>query len=185
MTLRTRRLFLRPITPDDVNDIHNYACNLENVTYMLFGPNTEQDTKAFVNEVIHTNHATPRLNYDFAVILTETGEFIGTCGIYLNKNCDEAHLSWILNKRYWQKGYGTELASELLRFGFEDLKAHRILATCDTENYGSYRVMERNHMRREAHFKKNKLIHEQWRDEFLYAILHDEWLALNQDNLTF
>ena len=77
-----------------------------------------------------------------------------------------------------KQGLGTELAHELIRFGFEELKLHRIYAHCDSENYGSYRVMERNGMRKEGRFIKNCKIKGEWRDEFLYAILEEEWKEL-------
>ena len=80
-----------------------------------------------------------------------------------------------LHRDYWKHGFGTELAHELLRFGFEELKCHRIYASCVADNYGSYRVMERNNMRREAHFVKNRKHRGEWLDEYIYAILDDEW----------
>ena len=67
----------------------------------------------------------------------------------------------------------------LLRFGFDELNLHRIVAHCDAENYGSYRVMEKIGMRREGLFLEgrpaNKLSDKKYGDELSYAILKDEW----------
>ena len=86
-----------------------------------------------------------------------------------------AELGWILHRDHWKKGYGTELAGALIRFGFAELKLHRIIASCIADNYGSYRVMENSHMRREAHFIKNRFQRGEWQDEFIYALLQEEW----------
>lgn len=79
------------------------------------------------------------------------------------------------------------LGKALLAFGFEELKLHRISASCHPDNYGSYRVMENCGMSKEAHFIKNRRgregIDEEWLDEYIYAILESDWLDNKvQDN---
>ena len=49
-------------------------------------------------------------------------------------------------------GYATETVGALLKFGFKTLKLHRIIATCDPNNIGSELVMQKNGLRKEAHF---------------------------------
>ena len=73
--------------------------------------------------------------------------------------------------------YGTEICGELIRYGFEDLELRRIFVPCAAANYGSYRIMERNGMRREAlHIKKFwARVDKEWIDEAVYAILAEEY----------
>ncbi len=52
------------------------------------------------------------------------------------------------------KGHATEAVKALLRYCFEDLRGHRVIAMCKPENPASYRVMEKIGMRREDHFRK-------------------------------
>ncbi len=103
---------------------------------------------------------------------------IGDCDLALRGE-GEARLGWILRRDRWNQGYGTEVCGALLRFGFETLGLRRIVALCDAENHGSYRVMEKNGMRREGFFfqtrRANPSSGEAWRDEYLYAMLTDEW----------
>ncbi len=81
----------------------------------------------------------------------------------------------------------SEAAKSLLSFGFDKLKLHRIFATCNVENYGLYRVMEKCGMCREAHFIKNrrgrKGIDADWLDEYVYAILETEWFSQTMELL--
>ncbi|MCL2409477.1 MAG: GNAT family N-acetyltransferase [Oscillospiraceae bacterium] len=167
--LETERLILRPFNPDDFEAVHSWASNLANVRYMARGPNSEEDTRAFL--------ARTKSGYDFAIVLKESGKVIGSCGIYPDKNNDTAELGWILHMDHWKNGYGTELAGELIRYGFEDLKLRRIYAPCAAVNYSSYRIMERNKMRREAlHIKAFwARVDKEWIDEAVYAILAEEY----------
>ena len=145
---------------------------------MIWGPNSEEDTIEFLDDCISNIDKNPRTQYDFAITLKENGKVIGGCGIYLNDGLYEGMLGWILLKDYWKQGYMTEAGKELVRFAFEDLKLHRVYATCDAENYGSYRVMENLGMRREGHIIKNRKFtgfKDEWHDELFYGILYEEW----------
>lgn len=169
VVLKTNRLTLRPLKPDDLEAVQSWAGNPENTRYMSWGPNTEEQTREFLMRA--------KVGRDFAVVLNETGIVIGSCGIYPDRNNDTGELGWILNKDYWKHGYGTELGGELIRYGFKDLKLRRIFAPCAAVNYGSYRVMERNGMRREALFKSAfwARADKEWVDEAVYGILSDEY----------
>lgn len=167
--LNTKRLILRAIHPDDWADVYSWAGNASNVRYMFWGPNTEDETKAFIEIT------TP--GKDFLVVLD--GKTIGSCGIYPDAKNDTGTLGWILHMDYHKQGYGTELCGELLRYGFEDLKLRRISAPCAAPNYGSCRIMERNGMRREALHIKNfwARVDKEWIDKAVYAILAEEYFA--------
>lgn len=59
----------------------------------------------------------------------------------------------------------------------EDLKLHRIWASCFSENIASARVMEKLDMRQEGHLQENDWLKERWWDTLLYAMLQREWKA--------
>ncbi len=167
--LETKRLILRPLTMDDFDAVHSWGSNPANTRYMGWGPNTKEQTRDFLASV--------KPGQDFAVTVRETGNVIGSCGIYPDNMNDTAELGWILHIDYWKQGFGIELGGELIRYGFEDLKLRRIFAPCAAVNYGSYRVMERNGMRREAlHVKAFwARVDKEWIDEAVYAILAEEY----------
>ena len=81
----------------------------------------------------------------------------------------------MLHRQYWGKGYATEAARRMLRFGFEDLKLHRIWASVAPDNTASVHVLEKIGMRREALHLKADWLKDCWRDTFIYAILEEEW----------
>lgn len=179
MKLETERLILRDLGVVDLEPMQAYAGCPENVKYMDWGPNSEEETRRFLAECEQWQNSPTRLHYDFAIVCKQDGRMIGSCGIYLNEELNEGMLGWILHRDYWKRGYMPEAARALLAFGFEDLRLHRIYATCDADNYGSWRVMEKSAMRREGHFLKKRLRRtpkgHEWCDEYHYAMLAEEW----------
>ncbi len=50
--LETQRLILRDFVESDWSEVHKYASDAEVVRYLTFGPNTEEDTKNFLQREI-------------------------------------------------------------------------------------------------------------------------------------
>jgi len=150
--IQTKRLILRDFEKGDWTSVQDYASDPEVVRYMDFGPNTEQESKDFVQRAIAQQKEQPRNNFSLAIVLKTKKVLIGGCGIYVsNPNNREGYIGYVLNRNFWQRGYATETARGLLGFGFDQLKLHRIFATCDAENVASAHVLEKNSMRQEGH----------------------------------
>ncbi|MBO2010726.1 GNAT family N-acetyltransferase [Hymenobacter negativus] len=84
----------------------------------------------------------------WAVLLRETGEFMGWAGLKLvagplNDHCNFYDLGYRLRSQFWRQGYGYEAAQAWLDYGFETLKLPRICAYADAENLGSRRILEK------------------------------------------
>jgi len=141
-TLETERLILRKYKEDDFAAVHSYANCTENILYLPWGPNSEVDTRGFINHSIANAEKNPIDDYEYAVVIKETNALIGGCEISISGG--QESLGWCLHRDYWKKGYCTELGKALLKFGFEELNLRRITAGCHAENIGSYRVMEKN-----------------------------------------
>lgn len=170
-TLTTDRLRLRPLLPADLAVVHGWTSDPAIARYMSWGPNTESETAAFLARVI--------AGHDFGIELAGEAVLIGSCGIYADAAGDTAELGWILHRDHWNRGYGTEAARELIRYGFTELGLRRIIAPCAAVNTGSWRVMEKSGMRREAVHRKAfwARVDQEWVDEYGYAILAEEWVA--------
>lgn len=180
ITLETKRTILRPLSTADCEAVQRWASVRENVTHMPWGPNTEEDTLSFLKACEKSWGDDPVKKYELGIVLKETGELIGACGIYINDDLRAGELGWILRRDHWKQGIMTETAGELIRYCFEELRLHRVFALCNAENYGSRRVMERNGMRREGHYIKSRLLRnvepETWCDVYNYAMLEEEYI---------
>jgi len=186
MELFTERLHLRPFRKKDYTAVHSYASNAYNVKYASFGPNTPKETRHFISMTMQANMDIPQRNFDFVLETLDNQEVIGACGLYLRGE-KEAELGFILHYDYWNKGYMTEAAKALIQFGFCELKLHRIFARCNSENIGSYRVMEKSNMIREACFRQVRKLRSEpdgrWYDEYQYSILDKDFFSSSETDL--
>lgn len=184
--LESERLLFRKYEMSDFAVFYDMLSNLENIKYRSYEPKTEQEVHEYIDWGMQCAEQNPCVNYRYAVVLKETGELIGSCELAFTDK-DPAELAWELHRDYWRKGYGTEIGNTLLKLGFEILKLRRIIGDCNTLNTGSYRIMEKIGMRREAHYVKmyrgNSALNHQWCDKFLYAILREEYHGFDDSNV--
>jgi RimJ/RimL family protein N-acetyltransferase len=170
--VRTDRLLLRDLEETDWQAIQKYASDPEVIRYMDWGPNTEDQTKSFIQRSIAAQKEQPRKNYELAIVLKKDDELIGSCGIHISDPDNrEGWIGYCLDRHFWGQGYGTHTAKALLRFGFDELNLHRIFALCDPDNAASAHVLEKVGMQQEGHLRERKLRRGEWHDELLYAIL--------------
>jgi RimJ/RimL family protein N-acetyltransferase len=174
--IKTERLLLRELEYSDLSDIQEYATDPQVIKYLTFGPNTEQDSRSFIEYTKSQQSQDPRQSYELGIILPVENKLIGGCGIRITQpHYLVGNIGYCLNRKYWGKGYATESALGLLGFGFDDLGFHRIFAICDPENIASRRVLEKIGMQYEGHLRENVIIHGEHRDSLMYAILKQEW----------
>ena len=176
--IRTERLLLREFTQGDFDDVHAYAIDPDVVRYMDWGPNTPDETQAALDRWFAAQASWPRADVNLAIEHVADRRVIGSIRLSVtDQTALTGDLGYSLASAYWRQGLGTEAARAMVMAGFEMLKLRRIWAECDVRNAGSYGIMEKLGMRREAHFRQDKRARDGWRDSYLYAILADEWLA--------
>ncbi|NJC82695.1 GNAT family N-acetyltransferase [Planosporangium mesophilum] len=172
MELVTSRLLLREFSESDLDAVHAYAADPEVTRFMDWGPNSPEDTAAFLAEVRQDRQAAPRSAYTLAVVVHATGDLVGA--IHLEET-SRAHrrgeMGYVLAQPHWRRGYATEAAAAILRFGFDEVGLRKITATCDPDNVASARVLEKIGMQYEGHLRQHLLIRGQWRDRLAFAAL--------------
>ena len=109
--------------------------------------------------------------------------FFGNIGIGIkDKEGKQAEIGWLLANHYQGMGIATEAAGAVISLGFDVLGLHRIYARTGKTNTKSWCLMERLGMRQEAHFRKSHAVKGNWDDEFIYAILAEEWRKQSRKN---
>lgn len=169
MYITTERLIVRNFKQDDWKSVYEYTSNHHVMRYIPEGVFSVEEAKKFVSDNSKEN-----AKY-FPVILKEDQTLIGHIVFHRYFGEHTFEIGWVFNPNYHNKGYASEAASSITKYGFEVMKLHRIIATCQPENIGSYRVMEKIGMRREGYFKKCIPNGDDWWDEYYYAILAEEW----------
>ncbi len=169
MNLRTERLIIRDFEKEDWKEVYKYTSQETVMEYMPEGVLTQEETKKFIRENMGASAK------KFPVILIDKKILIGHIEFFKYFGEHSYEIGWAFNPEYYNKGYASEAALALLKYGFEVLELHRIVATCQPENVPSYRVMEKIGMRREGYFKKCIPHGDGWWDEYSYGILEEEW----------
>lgn len=176
----SERLIYRKFCKEDFPILFSWVNNTENMKYRE-GPLDESQARDYLNWLISNTDAENITHCEYAVVRKLDNRLIGSAA--LMHLPDKPEIGWTLHRDYWRQGYGTEMGKAMLQLGFDVLNLHRIIAVCNAENVGSYKLMERIGMRREAYFiksqKGNEAQNRDWCDEVLYAMLQEEWNAQN------
>jgi len=178
LTMETERLIIRRFTPEDWQDLYEYLSLPEVVLYEPYNVYTKEEC---IKE--SKNRAEEENNRFWAVELKENKKMIGH--IYFAQNQPIHFHTWsigyVFNPKFHGKGFATEAAQEVLKYGFEEKGAHRIIAGCNVKNEASWRLLERLSMRREGHMLKNVTFKRTeegepiWNDSYHYGILSTEY----------
>ncbi|TDW83757.1 GNAT family N-acetyltransferase [Kribbella sp. VKM Ac-2566] len=177
--LLTERLELRPHRMDDLDDLFAFHSRPEVVRYTPWPVRNRKETRAALERKLPQGELTADGQWlVLAIELRETGTVIGEVLLKWASEADrQGEIGFALHTDYQGKGLAAEAAREMLRVGFEELGLHRIVAILDDRNTASARLLERLGMRREAHHLHALQFKGEWGNEYVYALLEDEWRA--------
>jgi [ribosomal protein S5]-alanine N-acetyltransferase len=173
-TLETARLKLRPYSNDDIAQLVPLigAREVAATTLRIPYPYTEKDAREFLALLAED----PNRMW-LAIALRGDGRQIGGMGLTVDAKHQHAELGYWLGVPYWGKGYATEAAREMLRYGFEDLHLHRIFASHFNNNPASGRILKKLGMRYEGCQREHSRKWDQFLDSELYGMLRQDWDA--------
>jgi RimJ/RimL family protein N-acetyltransferase len=160
--LETERLIVRPLSLEDFE-----ACLRVLDAGLATAPEAAAERRAWLDWTVASYGQLARLHQppygERAIALKEGGEVVGACGYVpclepfgqlpsFGRPSDrgfsaEVGLFWALAPEQRGRGYATEAARALIRYGFETLRLRRIVATTSHDNPASVAVMERLGMR--------------------------------------
>ena len=69
-------------------------------------------------------------------------ELIGLCGLLTNDE-NNREIGYRFRKRYWGKGYGTEVTRYMIRYCFNELKIELLTADVNVTNVASVKILDR------------------------------------------
>lgn len=172
-TLHTERLTLRPWSFADIDDVVAYADDAEYSRFLNVVPHpyTHRDGLMFVARQLLARwdeHAPFAIEID--------GRAAGGIDLTVDHHEEVGTFGYSLARRHWGQGYMSEAVSAVIDWAFTFVPVVKIRATADAENQGSWRVMEKCGMQREAYFRSHRLLRGERRDIVEHAILREDWL---------
>ncbi|MEU4805512.1 GNAT family protein [Actinosynnema sp. NPDC023587] len=177
------RLVLREFTDADERAVHSYAGDPVVTRFTGWGPNSADDTRAFLAEATAQAADPHRAEFSLAATVAGTGELIGTAAIGITSaHHRRGEFGYAFHRDSWSRGYATEASALLLEFGFERLRLRRVSATCHPDNHASARVLEKAGLRFEGRMRGHLLIRGTWHDSLLYAAVEGDRAAVEGDH---
>ena len=73
----------------------------------------------------------------------DSGELVGDCSLHFDEGFGEWELSYGFRRDSWGRGYATEAARAVVRYGFEELGIEKIVADVLPGKVQSMRVLEK------------------------------------------
>lgn len=144
MIIETERLILRPWRESDAEALFRYASDPDVGPVAGWPPHTSVENSL---EIIRTVFSAPEI---YAVVLKETGEPIGCCGIMFSDglhtadmNRREGEIGYWIGKPYWGQRLIPEAVDALLARCFDDLKLDAVWCGYYEGNTKSKRVCEK------------------------------------------
>ena len=156
-------LSLDKVKSGEMNERNLIFNNLNEVDIIQKSLNHRDITKLKPNRV---------LSYDYFAV--DEDKFIGAIHIRVELNANlykiGGHIGYGVNPKYWRLGYGTEILRLGLIKAKDIIKDNDVLITCDDNNIGSARIIEKN-----GGILENKITNQ---DEYGEVITRRYWIKL-------
>jgi ribosomal-protein-alanine N-acetyltransferase len=179
-TLKTERLVLREFAREDAPEVRRLAGvrEIARMTLLIPYPYKEGVAEEWIASLRPSYEAGEQVT--FAVVLREGSELVGSIGMNLNARDNNGELGYWIGVPYWGRGYCTEAAREVVRYGFEVLGLHRIHSNHFGLNPASGRVMQKVGMVREGTRREHHRKWGEYEDRVEYGLLDRDWRKLHR-----
>ncbi len=145
MIFETERLYLREMEQTDFEALCKILQD-EDTMYAYEGAFSIEEVQEWLDRQIARYQ-----KWGFglwAVVLKETDEMIGQCGLTMQpwKESEALEIGYLFQRSYWHKGYAIESAKACKKYAFETLDATEVCSIIRDTNIASQNVAIRNGM---------------------------------------
>lgn len=180
LTLKTERLLLRPLAPEDLEMIWPDISDPEISRYMAWEAHTDKSQTA---EFLRGEVARREEGRGCTWAVLKDGEFCGIVSLislvrsHRALRYDKAELAYWLGRRFQGQGIMTEAVHRVMRFAFEDWGLHKLFVSHFVVNDASGRLIRRLGFRyvgeQLEEFQKDGV----WHNHKNYELLDREFLS--------
>ena len=175
LSLETPRLGLRRFRKADAAAIERLAGAWEvaDTTLLIPHPYPNGAAEAFIAQT-HADWDAGE-QYVFAITFGASGGLCGSMGLKVSARHERGELGYWIGAPFWGNGYCTEAAQAVVRFGFEELRLHSIVAHNFIRNPASGRVLLKLGMKHEGRLRQHVKKGGRFEDLDCYSILRAEF----------
>ena len=176
MKLETKRLVLREYVPEDFEALYSILSDSE--TMQHYPKPFDEDKVRYWIEWNIENYRVFGFGL-WAVVLKETGELIGDCGITMQNigGKIKPEIGYHIRKDQWRRGYASEAARRCRDWLFENTPFQIAFSYMKYTNVGSYSTAIANGMSLVDEFEDQVNMITK-----VYAITRSQWLAQKGEN---
>ena len=151
--LETERLLLRELTRDDLDELAALLGDPEVMRYYP-RPKTREEALGWLDWNLRLYEE--RGHGLWALVLKETGEFAGQCGLVPQEveGREEIEVGYHVKPSLWRRGLAAEAAGACCDYARSELGLERLVAIIAPENLPSQRVARKIGMELEREFVK-------------------------------
>lgn len=145
MIIETERLYLRELEQSDFESLCKILQD-EETMYAYEGAFSDEEVHDWLDRQINRYQ---QWNFGlWAVVLKETDEMIGQCGLTMQtwKEDKVLEIGYLFERSHWHQGYATEAARACKKYAFEVLNAKEVCSIIRDTNIASQNVAVRNEM---------------------------------------
>ena len=139
--LETKRLFLRPMLATDMDALYLIFTDAKVMGAFDHPPFTREQMERWLKR--NLDHQAEFGYGLFSVILKETGELIGDCGLEQMEDQGAAELGYDFRSDFWNQGFATEAVTAVRDYAFHVLKLPQLISLIRAGNLASKRVAEK------------------------------------------
>lgn len=172
--LRTKRLTLRPFVHSDAPAVQQLAGAYEVALNTLSVPHPYPDGAAEAWIAAQRDAFERDELHNFAIVAER--QLAGSIGLMM-KGDAIAEIGYWIGVPFWGRGYASEAAAELVRYGFEACNLHRVFAGHYARNPASGRVLQKIGMQYEGTLRQHVCKWGEYLDVVCYGVLREDWLS--------
>lgn len=179
--LETDRLILRPFCRGDMDEYLSFVFTPEVQRYLGGGILSYNNETHIVNWLNNINGRLLKSKtvFTWCVEYIIDKKVIGRVDLGGFNKRSIAELSYHFSKDYWNMGFAKESIAEVIRFGMEDLKLHRIQALVMPDNIYSVKALKG------LGFLEEGLLHKypfgkEFHDAVMLAIIEEQNIGINK-----
>ena len=140
-------IYLRAVEYEDYKDMFEYGNDPYVTKTLTWKYNEISDAINSVKNVF-LSRPSRSLPSAYAIVYKANNKMIGTCDFHtIDWDIKQGEIGYVINRKYWNKGYMTLCSKALIDFGFSYLELDSIIITHDAKNTSSKRVIEKSGFR--------------------------------------
>jgi len=185
-TLETPRLLLRPLVPEDAEDLRRWLGRDEIYTYWgRPASKGEREPELLFIDPRPWVKRKPSPDFKWCMALRHpaddrpAGTVIGDISVFDIENNRMGSVGYRLDPDLWGKGYTSEALAAAVEFVFTHTELDRLHATADVRNTASNRVLEKCGFVHEGTVRHGKMV-STYCDYHIWGMLREDWERLKE-----